>query len=96
MAVAGNIEDVATNAPLAISRLETAADDYAYILGMELIHAAQAIDLRRKENPGLALGKDTRALYDAFRKQVTFLDADRPLSDDFSRAHDFILEYQPK
>ena len=96
VAVAGNIEDVATNAPLAISRLETAADDYAYILGMELIHAAQAIDLRLKENPGLALGKDTRALYDAFRKQVTFLDADRPLSDDFARAHDFILEYQPK
>lgn len=95
VAVAGNIEDVATNAPLAISRLETAADDYAYILGMELIHAAQAIDLRLKENPGLALGKNTRALYDAFRKQVTFLDADRPLSDDFARAHDFILAYRP-
>ncbi|WP_454993382.1 HAL/PAL/TAL family ammonia-lyase [Cardiobacterium hominis] len=95
VAVAGNIEDVATNAPLAISRLETAADDYAYILGMELIHAAQAIDLRLKENPGLALGKDTRALYDAFRQQVKFLDADRPLSDDFARAHDFILEYRP-
>ena len=93
--VAGNIEDVATNAPLSLTRLETAADDYAYILGMELIHAAQAIDLRLKENPGLALGKDTRALYDAFRKQVTFLDADRPLSDDFARAHDFILAYRP-
>ncbi|MDO5090109.1 MAG: aromatic amino acid ammonia-lyase [Cardiobacteriaceae bacterium] len=96
MAVAGNIEDVATNAPLAAERLRQAVDNYAYILGMELIHAAQAIDLRLKANPELTLGKETRALYDAFRKEVAFMDVDRPLSDDFEKAKAFITKYMQK
>ena len=96
MAVAGNIEDVASNAPLAAQRLRDATDNYAYILGMELIHAAQAIDLRLKANPELALGKDTRAFYDAFRKEIPFMDADRPLSADFEKAKTFIQNYPKK
>lgn len=94
MSVAGNIEDVATNAPLVMNRLTTAVDNYAYILGMELLHAAQAIDLRLQANPELSLGKDTRRLYDAFRQQVKFMANDRPLSDDFERAKTFILDYE--
>ncbi len=94
MSVAGTIEDVATNAPLVISRLDTASDNYAYILGMELLHAAQAIDLRLEKNPELKLGKDTQKLYKAFREKVAFLDKDRPLSADFEAAADFIMNYQ--
>ncbi len=93
MSVAGNIEDVATNAPLVMSRLNTATEDYAYILGMELLHAAQAIDLRLQKNPDLALGADTQALYQAFRQNVKFLDKDRPLSDDFETAKEFVMNY---
>ena len=63
---------------------------------MELIHAAQAIDLRLKANPELALGKDTRAFYDAFRKEIPFMDADRPLSADFEKAKTFIQNYPKK
>ncbi len=95
MSVAGTIEDVATNAPLVISRLHTAADNYAYILAMELLHAAQAIDLRLQKNPDLQLGKKTQQLYRAFREKVTFLNEDRPLSDDFAVAATFLLNYQP-
>ncbi|PID63040.1 MAG: sugar transporter [Gammaproteobacteria bacterium] len=95
MSVAGTIEDVATNAPLAVSRLNAAADNYAYILGMELIHAAQAIDLRLQKNPELKLGKDTQKLYKAFREKVAFLDKDRPLSNDFEVAAEFVKHYQP-
>lgn len=93
-AVAGNIEDVATNAPIALLRQQTAIDNYAYILGMELIHAAQAIDLRLQNKPNLALGEKTRALYAAFRKQVAFLAEDRPLSGDFETAKRFVESYQ--
>lgn len=93
-AVAGNIEDVATNAPIALLRQQTAIDNYAYILGMELIHAAQAIDLRLQNKPDLALGEKTRALYAAFRKQVAFLAEDRPLSGDFETAKRFVESYQ--
>ncbi len=93
MSVAGNIEDVATNAPLAVSRLDAAAENYSYVLGMELLHAAQAVDLRLQKNPNLTLGGDTKRLYQAFRKEVAFLGADRPLSSDFERAKDFIMSY---
>ncbi len=96
MSVAGTIEDVATNAPLVISRLNAASENYAYILGMELIHAAQAIDLRLQANPKLKLGEDTEKLYKAFRKKVAFLDKDRPLSGDFETAAEFIKNYNGK
>lgn len=91
--VAGNIEDTATHAPLAATRLQKAVENYAYLLGMELIHAAQAIDLRLKAEPTLALGKETRALYEAFRKEVAFLAEDRALSADFETAARFVKNY---
>lgn len=94
MSVAGNIEDVATNAPLVATRLDTAANNYAYILGMELLHAAQAIDLRKQKTPDLQLGKATSELYNAFREEVSFLEKDRPLSGDFEKAKKFIETYE--
>ncbi len=94
MAVAGTIEDVATNAPLAVERLNRAADNYAYILGMELLHAAQAVDLRLQKNPALKLGKETQRLFRAFRKKVAFLDEDRPLSADFEAAKELVMSYR--
>lgn len=93
MSVAGNIEDVATNAPLSAIRFGTAVDNYAYILGMELIHAAQAIDLRLQKNADLQLGKGTRALYEAFRQEVAFMEKDKSHSDDFEKAAQFIKAY---
>jgi histidine ammonia-lyase len=53
------------------------------ILAIELITAAQAIDLR----PGGCnrLGKGTKAVYDMVRAQVAFLDHDRGTSEDIER-----------
>jgi histidine ammonia-lyase len=45
-AMAGNIEDVPTNAPRTVQRVRTQIDTLSYILGIEMMHAAQAIDLR--------------------------------------------------
>jgi len=42
----GNIEDVPTNAPRTVQRVGTQIDTLSYILGSEMMHAAQAIDLR--------------------------------------------------
>lgn len=44
--MAGNIEDVPTNAPRTVQRVRTQIDTLSYILGSEMMHAAQAIDLR--------------------------------------------------
>lgn len=61
------------------------------MLGIELMHAAQAVDLRRRKSPGLPLGQATQRLYAAFRARVTFLDKDRPLTPDIRAAHAFVL-----
>lgn len=92
--VAGNIEDVATNAPLAASKLSLAVDNLYYIVAMELIHAAQAIDLRKQQNPNLKLSDKTQKLYTDFRKVVKFLDTDRPLTPDFENTYKFLKEYK--
>ena len=39
----GNIEDVPTNATRTVQRVRTQIDTLCYILGIEMIHAAQAI-----------------------------------------------------
>ena len=43
---AGNIEDVPTNARRTVQRVRTQIDTLSYILGIEMMHAAQPIDLQ--------------------------------------------------
>ncbi|PSM51793.1 aromatic amino acid lyase [Campylobacter blaseri] len=92
--VAGEIEDMATNAPAVVQKLQKQIDNYYYILGMELMHAAQAIDLRKQKNPNLKLSAQTQKLYDEYRKVVKFMDIDRPLTDDFRNQAKFLREYK--
>lgn len=90
--VAGNIEDVATNDPVVVQRVRKQVDNSYALLGIELIHAAQAADLRRRKNPDFVLSPATQALFDALRKRVLFLDWDRPLTNDFRAAADVLRE----
>ena len=92
--VAGNIEDVATNAPFVMQKFSKQIENFYSILGMELIHAAQAIDLRMQQNPNLKLSAQTKRLYDEYRKVVKFMDTDRPLTDDFRNSAKFLKEYK--
>lgn len=92
--VAGNIEDIATNAPGVLAKTRTQIDNLYHIYGMELLHAAQAIDLRLQKNPKLKLSAKTEKLYKEFRKVVDFLEVDRPLTNDFRNAAKFLKEYK--
>lgn len=92
--VAGNIEDIATNAPGVLTKTRTQIDNLYHIYGMELLHAAQAIDLRLQKNPKLKLSAKTEKLYKEFRKVVDFLEVDRPLTNDFRNAAKFLKEYK--
>ncbi|BCX78767.1 histidine ammonia-lyase [Campylobacter sp. 19-13652] len=92
--VAGDIEDVATNAPLAAIKLAKAIDNLSYIVAMELIHAAQAIYLRLAAQPDLKLSATTKRLYSEFRKVVKFMQKDRVMTPDFRRAYEFIKSYK--
>lgn len=92
--VAGNIEDVATNAPIVAQNLRQQIQTGYQLLGVELVHAAQAIDLRRARDPNFRLSPATAALFDALRKQVAFLDKDRSLTPDFRAAAELLRTYR--
>lgn len=88
--LAGDIEDTATNSVLAATRLQHIADNLDTIIGIELMHAAQAVDLRLRANPSLPLGAGTRPLFENFRSSVPFLDRDRELTKDIANATTFV------
>ena len=82
IAVAGDIEDHANNTVQIMKRLTRMMDNLYNMFGMELLHAAQAIDLRDH----VALGIKTKKLYHALRDDVSFLSRDRPLTFDIEKA----------
>lgn len=82
IAVAGDIEDHANNTVQIMKRLTKMMDNLYTMMGVELLHAGQAVDLR--EN--VALGVRTKKLYHALRDDVSFLVVDRPLTFDIEKA----------
>ncbi|NGX48351.1 MAG: Histidine ammonia-lyase [Chlamydiae bacterium] len=93
LVIAGGMEDHATNAPEVISHFRDALDYLYYLAGLELLHAAQAWDLRMKKEPNLKSGRDIQILYKDFRATVPFLDEDRNLSNDIEQAYQFLKKW---
>lgn len=91
----GNIEDVATNAPAVVQRVRKQIDNAYALLAIELVHAVQAADLRRRKDPGFTLSPATQALADALRKRVAFLEQDRPLTGDYRAAAEVLRANMP-
>ncbi len=89
MAVAGDIEDHANNTPLIVQKLRKITDNLRYIYATELIHAAQAIDLRKRAGNS-KFGKGTDRIWMEFRKKVAFYENERPISPDIQAAYEFI------
>ena len=89
---ANGIEDHASNLPLAGMRSLRIVDNLRYMLGMELMHAAQAVEMRRDQRADnlLKLGKVTGPLKDAYRKTIPYYDADRNLSIDIEKSYQVI------
>lgn len=92
--VAGGIEDIATNAPEVVQRVQKQIDASYTLLGLELVEAAQAIDLRRRRQPSFTLAPATQPLYRALRAKVAFLERDRPLTPDFRAADTLLRAYR--
>lgn len=74
--IADGVEDHATNAMDAVAKLEAGITDAALILAVELMTAAQAVELRGP----IRLGAGTRAAFQAVRRDVPFLKEDTPLA----------------
>lgn len=82
--LAGDIEDHATNSPFVVYKTREIIDRLYYILGIEAIHAAQAIDLRGSQD---SLGNGVRKAYEAIRESVPYLSEDRALTKDIEQAY---------
>lgn len=88
IALSGYIEDHASNAVHALEKSFRIVDNLRYILGMELMHAAQAVDLRGNYKLGEVSGK----AFHAFREVVPFLEKDRKLSVDIQNSYEMIRD----
>jgi histidine ammonia-lyase len=84
---AEGIEDRMTLAPLAARRVAEMVGLAEGIVAIELVVAAQAIDLRRPSK----LGAGTRLAYDAVRAQVPFTGAGEALPSDLGPVRDLVL-----
>ncbi|AUT75959.1 sugar transporter [Paraburkholderia hospita] len=91
--VAGDIEDIATNAPQVVRRVRTEIDNHFQLLGIELVSAAQAVDLRKQQPGGFSASPQTEMFMGAFRRIVSFRDTDRPFTPEFQKAAIFLKHY---
>ena len=88
--LAGDIEDHANNSPYVVKKTAKIVDNLIYILGIEAMHAVQAIDLRKATR----LGKGTKKAYDSIRSEIPFLDQDRNLSQDIRKIYELVKSGQ--
>lgn len=87
LAVADGIEDQASMAPSVLAKTEGIVERLRYLVAIELIASAQAVELR-----GVAdlLGKGSGTTYSAIRSHVEPLTEDRAQGDDFMRIANLI------
>ncbi|SMG20013.1 HAL/PAL/TAL family ammonia-lyase [Dethiosulfovibrio salsuginis] len=83
-----DMEDRGNNTPYVMLKTASMVDTLRYILGIEMIHSSQAIDLRKATR----LGKGTAAAKGALREEIPFLDTDRNLSLDVAKVHKLISQ----
>ena len=84
--IEGDIEDHASNLPLAAAKALRLVDNLRYLVGMEALYAAQAVDLR----DDIHLGRYTQIAYDAIRERIPTMDDLRSVSDDILKAYELI------
>lgn len=87
-ALAGAIEDHSSYLPLAAEKTLRLTENLTLMLALELMHGAQAVDLR-KASP---LGKKTALLYGQVRSRTPFYGEDRCISNDIAALQRLVEE----
>ncbi len=85
--VSDTVEDHATHALLCIRKLAAQLQLYRYLLAIEALVAAQAVDLRRSAR----LGVGTQLVFDSVRSVVAMLQHDRPPGPDAMVVHEALF-----
>lgn len=81
----GNIEDHGSNLPMAVSKCLQIVDNIRYLIAIEAMYAAQAIDLR--EGGYVHLGRGTQPAYDEIRKDVSEIRDNRDIFGDIQKMY---------
>lgn len=82
----GLIEDHASNLPLVANKAVKMVDNIRYLVGLEAMYAAQAVDLRAP----IQLGKGTQIAYDTIRAAIPFLSGDRNMHEEIQKGYRLI------
>ena len=85
--VADGVEDQASMAPSVLTKTEAIVERLRYLVAIELVASAQAVELRGVQGE---LGAGTQQAYRQIRELVSPLDEDRAQGSDFQRLSDFI------
>ncbi|MCK6451647.1 MAG: aromatic amino acid lyase, partial [Alphaproteobacteria bacterium] len=80
-AVSETVEDHSAQAPLVYAKLDRQLDALERLVALEMLAAAQAVDLRKPAR----LGRGTAALHTAIRAAVPMLEEDREIGPDVER-----------
>jgi histidine ammonia-lyase len=83
-------EDHNANAATASRHLADIINNLHSIVAIELLCAAQALELRLKNDASLRLGAGSRRAFDCIRKESAFVEYERPLSQDILKIADLI------
>ena len=86
---AEGVEDDASNAPLAVRKVADILERMRLLFAIEIMEAAQAIDLRRPQQ----MGRAARTLYELVRSTVRPLEEDRPLGPEVEQVAATITSY---
>lgn len=88
----GNSEDHVSNSTWCARKAQTVVANTQYIVGVEMLLAAQAITMSEAQLDGFVLGKGTQAAFEQIRREIpACLDGDRWFHDDIASAQQFIL-----
>jgi histidine ammonia-lyase len=88
----GNSEDHISNSTWCARKAATVVANTRYIVGVEMLLAAQALTMTESLLPGFVLGVGTQAAYDEVRRQIpACLEGDRWFHNDIEIAHSFVV-----
>jgi len=87
----GNSEDHVSNSTWCARKAATVVANTQYIVGVEMLLAAQALTMTESLLPGFVLGEGTKAAFEEVRRQIpACLDGDRWFHDDIVTARTFV------
>ncbi|MFH1676611.1 MAG: histidine ammonia-lyase [bacterium] len=86
ISVSADQEDHVSMGPTSIRKFNRVMANLSYIIGIEMMCAAQAMDFRKPLHPG----KGTRVAYDVIRKYVKYLETDRVLYPDVVKCGELV------